>query len=243
MRKTILGQPIDTFNLKEAAWIAKMALIDPKQLKITTLNPEMIVNARANIEFQSAINNSHLLVPDGTGITWAMKIVNNETIQRVPGIELAEKILESANELSKKIAIFGGKKNVLEKTVLRLNKLYPKIQIVKAIDGYILEEKYSEVASEIASQKPNIVFVGLGSPLQEIWINKFSHLFPYSIMIGIGGSLDVWSGTKPRAPIWMRQSHLEWLYRVLIEPKRIPRLLKSIPVFLYMVLKAKILKS
>src|SRR3989338_10091905 len=136
MRERILNQPLDTFNINEAAYIAKMALVNPKQLRIITLNPEMVINARKNFEFQAAINNSHLIIPDGTGIVWALKFLNNEKIERVPGIELAEKILEAANELGKKVAIYGSKKEILEKAVSKLKEKYPNIQIVKSIDGY-----------------------------------------------------------------------------------------------------------
>src|SRR3989338_3552231 len=113
MRKRVLNQPIDTFTLDEVVFFAKMALVNPKQLKIVTLNPEMIVTAMNNIELQAAINNANLIVPDGTGIVWAFKTLNkNDTtkIERVPGIELAEKILESANELKRRVAIFGSTK-------------------------------------------------------------------------------------------------------------------------------------
>ncbi len=242
MRKRLLGQPIDILNITQATYFVKMALLNPKQLKIITLNPEMIVTAESNIEFQSAINNANLIIPDGTGITWALKVLNPgeyDDVSRVPGIELAEKILASANEFNKKLAIFGSSKQVLEKITTKFSSLYPKIEIVKAIDGFQNEKDESEIAKEISKMIPDIVLVALGSPRQEIWINKHSSFFPKSIMIGVGGSLDVWSGEKARAPEWIQKLHLEWLYRVLIEPKRIPRLIKSHPVFIYMVLKKK----
>ena len=241
MRERILNQPLDTFNINEAAYVAKMALVNPRQLRIITLNPEMVVTARKNFEFQAAINNSHLIIPDGTGIVWASQLLNGEEIERVPGIELAEKILEAANELGKKVAIYGSKKEVLEKAVSKLKEKYPNIQIVKAINGYELQEKNGKVAEDIASGNPDLVLVALGSPKQEIWINKHALLFPRCVMIGIGGSLDIWSGVKKRAPEWMRNAHLEWLYRVITEPKRIIRILVTLPRFVWMVVREKYL--
>jgi N-acetylglucosaminyldiphosphoundecaprenol N-acetyl-beta-D-mannosaminyltransferase len=241
MRKRLLDQPIDTLNLTQATYFAKMALLNPKQLKIITLNPEMIVNAEKKIEFQAALNNANMVIADGTGIAWALKYLNPgeyEDFERVPGIELAEKIVLSANELSKKIAIYGGTKEVLEKIVKVFSEKYPKVDIVKTIDGFS-EKNDLEIAKEIAYECPNVILVALGSPKQELWIEKYSYLFPKSIMIGVGGTLDVWSGEKERAPDWARDLHLEWLYRVLSEPKRIPRLLSSHPRFVYMVLKRK----
>lgn len=240
MRKQVLNQPIDTFTLNEAAYLARGAFLNPKQLKIITLNPEMIVNATKDIEFQAAINNANLIVPDGTGIVWAFKTLNKETIERVPGIELSETILEFANQLKKRIAIFGSTRNILDKVSIVLQNKYPNIIIVKTMDGYQGIEKDSEIAEEISNENPDLVMVALGSPRQEIWINKYSYLFPESIMIGIGGSLDVWSGKIKRAPKWFRDNHLEWFYRAISQPKRTSRILKSLPKFVCMVLRDKI---
>ncbi len=240
MRSRILGQPIDIISMDEASELAKNAFLNSCQLKIITLNPEMVINASKNLEFQSALNNSHLIVPDGTGIVWALKLNGNSFAEKVPGIELAEKILETANQLSKKIAIFGSKKEILEKTVNKFMSIYPKINIVKAVDGYQDEEKFPEIATTISQTKPDLILVALGTPKQEIWINKYSEMFPKSIMIGIGGSLDVWSGKKRRAPEWVRNMSLEWLFRAINEPQRILRVLKSLPCFVFAVIKNKI---
>ena len=238
MRKRILDQPIDIVTMDEATYLLKTALINPKQFKIITLNPEMVVNAVNNFEFQAAINNAQLVVPDGTGIVWALKLNGFKDAVRIPGIELAEKALISANELSKKAAIFGGKKDILEKAVNALSNIYPKINFVKIIDGY--QEDEDKIAEEIAKENPNLILIALGTPKQEVWINKHSNKFPNSIIIGIGGSLDVWSGKKKRAPEWIRNMYLEWFYRVLNEPARIPRVIRSLPKFMFMVLMEKL---
>lgn len=238
MRKKILDQPIDILSMDEAAYLIKSALINPKQFKVITLNPEMIINALDNFEFQSALNNAELIVPDGTGIVWALKLKGYNNALRIPGIELAEKALASANELSKKVAIFGGKKDILEKAVNVLSNIYPRINFVKTIDGY--QENEDVIAEEIAKENPNLILIALGTPKQEVWINKHSKKFPNSIIIGIGGSLDVWSGKKQRAPEWVRNLHLEWFYRVVNEPARLPRVLRSLPRFIYMILREKV---
>lgn len=236
MRKRILNQPIDVISKEEALYRIRGALTGQRQFKIVTLNPEMIINAQNNFEFQSAINNANLIVPDGTGIKWALRLQGEEEVRRIPGIELAESMLEIANELSKKVAFFGSKKEVLEKAMDKLKEKYPSVQFVIAKDGYRGEDK--EIANEIKSFSPDIVFVALGSPRQEVWINKYSNLFPKSTMIGIGGSIDIWSGKKKRAPAWMRKNNIEWLYRVITEPGRTIRILKALPVYIWMVLKS-----
>ena len=237
MRKRILDQPIDIVTMDEASYMVKAALINPKQFKIITLNPEMVINAIDNFEFQAAINNAQLIVADGTGIVWALKLNGFKNAVRIPGIELAENTLSTSNELGEKVAIFGGKKEVLEKAVSVLSTKYPKINFIKTVDGYQTNEE--AVANEIASTKPDLVLIALGTPKQEIWINKYSRFFPNSMMIGIGGSLDIWSGKKIRAPQWIRDMHLEWFYRVVSEPERIPRVLSSLPKFMFMVIYEK----
>lgn len=240
MRKRILDQPIDVISFDEAAFRIKAALFNSKQFKILTLNPEMIIEAEKNCEFQAAINNSHMIVPDGIGIVWALQKLNNvKNIERVPGIELARKTLDIANELKKSVALFGSSKGVLEACIKNLQSSYPLINFKNCFDGYGGINKDSEVAEKLREEKPDVILVGLGSPRQELWINKYSEYFPSTVMIGVGGSFDIWSGMKKRAPGWMIDLNIEWLYRISSEPKRISRILKSHPKFIQMVLATK----
>lgn len=234
MRKRVLEQPIDVMSIEEAVYIVKAALKNQRQLKIVTLNPEMIVKAHNNIEFQAAINNANLIIPDGTGIVWLLKIKGIET-QRIAGIDLAEILLYLANKNKRKVAIFGGKKNILERCINNFRDRFPDIDFVKAVDGYRNDDE--NIARDIKEKSPDIIFVGLGAPRQDIWINKYSDLFPKSILIGIGGSIDIWSGKKPRAPMWIRKMNFEWLFRLIIDPKRTIRLLIALPTFLKLMYK------
>lgn len=224
--------------MNEAIYIVKMSLTHPKQLRIITLNPEMVVNAASSFEFQAAINNADLIVPDGTGIVWGLKLKGYKEIERIPGIELAEGVLDLANDLSKSVAIFGGREETLQRVTEVFKIKYPNIKLVKTIDGYQGESKEEKNANNIACENPNIVLVALGTPRQEIWINKYAKLFPQSLMIGIGGSLDIWSGKKNRAPMWARKNNLEWVYRVISEPKRAIRILKTLPKFVWMIISS-----
>lgn len=239
MRKRILDQPIDIISHSEAMYRILTALNSKRQFKIITLNPEMIVYAKDHFEFQAAINNAQMIVADGAGIVWALKKKGIENLERIPGIELSEKILKAANELGRKVSFFGSTNNVLNLCIEKLKANYPNIEFTKSMDGFQGDDKDREVAQEIAKDNPDVLFVALGTPRQEVWINKYSYLFPNTLMIGVGGTLDVWSGIKKRAPGWMIDLNLEWLYRILSEPKRISRFLKSHPKFIQMVLQDK----
>ena len=240
MRKSLLNQPLDIYDFQQLEHLVRANFLKSRQLKIVTLNPEMIVNAKKNFEFQAALNNANIVIPDGTGITWAFEVLSGVKVNRVPGIELAERILSIANELNKSVAIFGGTSETLEKVLKLFKSLYPKINVVKLVDGYQGINQDDVIAKEISGTSPDVVLVALGSPRQEVWINKNSDLFPRSILIGIGGSLDVWAGKVMRAPEWMRTRGLEWLFRLISQPKRSTRILKSLPVFVFMVLTKKL---
>ena len=240
MRQRLLLQPLDVYGFEELEFLIKSAFIKSRQLKIITLNPEMIVNAMNNSEFQSAINNANLIVPDGTGITWAFKMLNGKSIERIPGIELTEKTLTTADELGKSIVLFGSSPEILEQVVNKFRTEYTNLKVLKAVDGFKGIDEDSKIADELSELCPDLVLVALGSPRQEIWINKHSHLFPRSILIGVGGSLDVWSGKVKRAPKVMRDNGFEWFYRMVSQPNRTARILKSLPKFVWMVIREKI---
>src|SRR3989338_1061242 len=239
MRTKLLNLPVDVLSKEEISSTIKSALINANQLKIITLNPEMIINAIKNIEFQNVLKDSDFIVADGTGIVWALKLNGFKNAERIPGIELAEKILELVNKSGKSVAILGSTDSVISKTLTNLKEKYPLSKIAYSKNGFFKNEEESAIATDMAKNDPDVIFVALGSPKQELWINKYSMLFPKSIMIGIGGSLDVWSGKKQRAPKWIRDMHMEWLFSVMNEPERIPRVLKSLPRFIYLVMKAR----
>lgn len=237
MRNRVLDQPIDILSIEEATYYVQTSLLSRNQLKIVTLNPEMVILAEKNFELQSAINNANLIVPDGTGIIWALKKHNVTSAVRIPGIELTKTILAIGDRLEKKVAIFGSSKEVLEKAAFNLKNEFPSLNFVKLIDGYQGSKKDEESAQIISKENPDIVLVAIGTPRQEIWINKYASLFPKSILIGIGGSLDIFSGKKKRAPLWMREKGIEWVYRMVTEPKRTIRILRSLPLFIWKTLK------
>lgn len=234
MRKRLLHQPIDILSFNEAIARIKSSFLNKTQLKIITFNPEMIIEADKNFEFQAAINNSDLIVPDGVGIVWALKKLQiEENISRIPGIELGKKALALANELNKKVCLYGGSQEVLDACIKNLKSIFPNIDFRACFNGY--ENDQEKIVEALSKENPNLVLVALGSPRQELWINKCSSYFPQSTLIGVGGSFDIWSGLKKRAPGWMIDMHVEWLYRITSEPHRISRVLKSHPKFIKMV--------
>ena len=159
-----------------------------------------------------------LLVPDSISIIYVMKKAFKEKIDRYPGIDLLVDILTDLNKKKKSLYLYGSTEKVNNDMVKYINNNFPEIRVVGHKNGY--QEDETIVENEIIKLKPDAIVVALGIPKQEIFINKIYQKLDKGIMIGVGGSFDVLSGNVKRAPILMRKINLEWLYRILKDPKR-----------------------
>lgn len=201
-------------------------IIDEKKNFIITANPETIMTSEKDEILKEAfLNPETTVIPDGVGITKGAKILEYDIKETVLGVNVAIKLLELADKYEKSIFLFGAKSEVLDKLKNVIKEKYPKAKIVGAIDGYV--EDKQKVFNEMREIKPDIVLVALGIPAQEKLIYNNLKDFDKGIFVGVGGSFDVISGSKKRAPKIFIKTHLEWLYRITTEPKRIKRFIKS----------------
>ncbi len=198
-----------------------------------TVNAEMIMLGRRDPQFAAALQGADLLTPDGAGVVLALKL-QRTSILRCPGIELAERLVSVAEQEGWTVYLLGGKAEVFDTVLAQWNERYPSLN-VEGRNGYFDADTEAEIAKRLSVLQPQLVFVGLGAPRQEYWIRQHRHVVPAATWIGIGGSLDIWAGTKERAPQWMRDRHLEWLYRLYKEPWRWRRML-ALPQFAWYVL-------
>ncbi len=220
LKKTYGGSRDDFFEL------ARSALENEQKMFIITANPETFMTANKNDEFDSAIMDvKTTVIPDGIGVVKAMNRVKLPVTQRIPGVELSEYLLEQAAKLNKTVCLFGAKQEVLDALLDKYHKLYPSLKIVGAYNGYFKDR--DAIFDKIVQLKPDLVLVALGIPEQEILISHRLNDFDKGIFIGVGGTLDVLSGTKKRAPKFFIKLNLEWLYRILKEPKRFKRFFDS----------------
>lgn len=189
---------------------------------VITANPETLMIGAETPEFDEILKSDKtIIVPDGIGVVKAAQMLGIPVKERVTGVEIVQKLFELLNEKGRSLYMLGAKKEVLEKLLERIEKEYPNIQLKGAKDGYIKNK--DEVFDEIADAKPDVVLVALGIPAQEQLIYKHYDRFGKGIFVGVGGSFDVLSGTKKRAPELFIKLNLEWLYRIVKEPKRIKR--------------------
>ena len=226
-RVDILGIPVDKITEKESLERIIDFINEKKFHLIVTINSENATKALENKIFLDVIKNADLVIPDGIGIIFASKILGNKLPERIPGIDLSYKLLEISNEKGYKIVLIGGKEGVAEGAKENLKKIFPNLNISMTYNGYFNEDEERIIVDEIQKIEPDILLVGMGSGKQEIWIwnnrEKFKNI---GVCIGVGGTLDIWAGKKKRAPKLVQNLGLEWLYRVIIEPKRIFRVLK-----------------
>ena len=206
-----------------------------EQLFIVNINPEIVVKNYKNEEFKEILNKQKYQIPDGIGIVWASKKQKGNIKNRIAGIDLMQELCKKSQEYSSKIFLYGGKPEIAEKAKEELEKEYPNINIIGTCNGY---EEESVILERIKTLNPDILFVGLGSPKQEEFIIKHKEKFKsIKIMMPVGGSFDVISKTKKRAPNWAIKFNLEWLYRLIKEPKRIFRQMKLIKFMFLVILK------
>lgn len=226
-RVDILGIPVDKITEKELLEKIINFINEKRFHLIVTINSENATKALENKIFLDVIKNADLVIPDGIGIIFASKILGDKLPERIPGIDLSYKLLEISNEKHYKIVLIGGKEGVAEGAKENLKKIFPNLNIVMTYNGYFNEDEEKKIVEEIQKIEPDILLVGMGSEKQEIWIwnnrEKFKNI---GVCIGVGGTLDIWAGKKKRAPKLVQKLGLEWLYRVIIEPKRIFRVLK-----------------
>lgn len=232
-RTYILGYPVDIINNNQAFSIAQEALENKNCLHVVTLNPEMIVRAQRDPELSTSILNSNLNIPDGVGILLALFLKGIKLKNTTPGIELSEKCIEFCANNNLSVAFFGAKEEVLTSMLDNFKKKYPDLKIAFLQNGYFEPEQIDEITDNMAKTQPGLVLIALGVPRQETWINKYKHLFPQSVLIGVGGSFDVWSGKVKRAPLIFRKLKLEWFYRLITDPSRAKRIFTALPYFVF----------
>lgn len=234
----IFGVRFDNVTLEDAFKLFVTFLKREKTAAIYTPNPEIVLLAQENDALKEALLAGELVVPDGIGIIYASKIHRLGLQERVPGIDLMEKMLRFLNTTKGSLYILGGKPQVAEVAVSRILEVFPNIQIKGVRDGYFDHDEELKIIDEINEVKPDVLFVALGAPRQELWIHKHKTILSCKVAMGVGGAVDVWAGHVKRAPKWMQKIGLEWFHRLLIEPTRIVRMMR-LPLFMLKVLTTR----
>lgn len=218
--------PVNAVSMEQSLNVIKDRINNHEKIHIITINAEMIMLSKENQEFNKILNEAELLIPDGSGVVWALR-KQGVKVKKLPGIELSQNCI---SQLNKNVYLLGASPEVIKSAYENLKEKYPSARIVGYHDGYFKQEQESQIIDEINSLNTDILLVGLGVPRQEKWIRDNMSKLNASVFIGVGGSFDVFSGKIKRAPKIMINLHLEWLYRLYKEPWRWRRML-ALPKF------------
>lgn len=219
-RINLFNIPVDALTMQETLLLIENAIDQNDPIHHVVVNAAKMVNAQKDLTLRESIVNCDIINADGQAVVWASKILNQPLPERVAGIDVMEQLVKLSAKKNYKIYFLGAKEEVVEKVVSNYTLAYGKQIIAGHRNGYFSEEEENDIAYEISQCKPDILFVAMSSPKKEIFLNKYKDLIRAPFIMGVGGSFDVVSGLVKRAPRWMQQSGLEWLYRVYQEPRR-----------------------
>ncbi|WP_041607835.1 WecB/TagA/CpsF family glycosyltransferase [Halobacteroides halobius] len=234
----ILGILIDRVDMGQALdRIEEFIKLDTSNLVVTP-NAEMIIRATKDPKLREIINSAQLIVPDGAGVILAANLLGQPLSERVAGIDLVKELLAQANQKDYSFYFLGSAPGVANKAKEKVLKKWPKLTII-AHHGYLDRELEEQVIDEIKKEEIDILLVGMGVPLQEKWLATYLDQLDIPVGIGVGGTFDILAGNKKRAPEVIQGLNLEWLYRLLQEPKRLGRM-TALPEFIYKVLHQRL---
>ncbi len=238
-RVEVLGVPVDCVTMEQALQRVDDMLAGDKAHGVIAVNPEKVMTARKDPVLLHQLRNTSLLIPDGIGVVFSIRLLGLGKAGRVPGAELMPKLCERAAQNGYKVFLFGASPEVNERTTRTLCERYPGIKIVGSRHGYVKTEEMPAVIAHINASHADLLFIALGSPKQERWIRKYLPVLNVKLCQGVGGTFDVIAGRVKRAPPIFRALHLEWFFRLLAQPNRILRQ-SALPLFAYHILRKRV---
>ena len=237
MKIDVMGLKFDSMTMDEALSRAEALLRGEKAAYVVTPNAEIAYEALHDVQLREMLNGADLMLPDGAGVVLASKLLRTPVKQKVAGVDFAAGLLGILERNGQSLYLLGGKPGIGELAAQKMLEAHPQLRIAGIADGYFQDE--APVIAKINSSGADALFVCLGAPKQERFMVQHRQELHVHLMAGLGGSLDAFAGTVQRAPAWMIRLNLEWLYRLIREPKRFRRMLR-LPKYLWAVMLKRI---
>lgn len=232
----MLGVPLARIDMEGALAQVDQFVAERSPHMVVTSDSPSIVRTRDDPEYQELVRGADMVTADGRGVVWMARVLGLPVTERVSGVDMVQRICERAGERNYRVYLLGAQPGVAEEAAHVLESRCPGLQVAGTHHGYFTPEEEPAVVQAVADARPDILFVALGAPRQEKWIRGHQAELQVPVAIGVGGSFDVIAGRVKRAPKWMQRVGLEWLYRVLREPSRLPRAW-AVPRLMWMTLR------
>jgi N-acetylglucosaminyldiphosphoundecaprenol N-acetyl-beta-D-mannosaminyltransferase len=229
-KTTIFGVPFSKLGMAETVDYLKERIAQRKTTHVMTANPEFVMMGLEQPAFMECLQEAEMVVPDGTGIVWAASQKGDPVKERVPGYDLLHQLMAVGQTSEWKVYLLGAGPDVIAEASDRLKRDYPGIQMVGYRDGYFSKDEEEAIVQSIRETQPDLLFVGLGAPRQDLFLREFREQLQVPVMMGVGGSFDVIAGKVQRAPKAFQKLRLEWFHRLLKQPSRWRRML-ALPKF------------
>ena len=236
---SFLGLKVDRLSMDEALTVIAGFIAGRVPRHIVTADASMVVLARDDKDLNRIVTNADLVTPDGAGILLASRLFGKRILNKVSGVDLVEQLCRVSSETGVRLYFLGAAPHVASSAAARLTESYPGANIVGTRHGYFTDEEEPDVVRQIAETHPDVLFVAFGIPKQEKFIDRNKAALAIPVCIGVGGSFDVYSGLVKRAPLWMQNAGLEWVYRLCQNPKKISKVM-TLPRFAFIAIWAKV---
>lgn len=220
-RVNLLGATVDAMTQAQTVSLVDKYIKLKEPLHLIGVNADKINMMQKNSEFSKLVNNCGIINADGISLVLASRVLGKKIPERVAGIDLMEALIKDSAKNGHRVFLLGAKEVVVRKAANVLSRANPKLKIVGVQNGYFERQDWSCIYKMLTKTNPDIIFVGITSPIKEELVNYFQSMGSNAVFMGVGGSFDVISGKIARAPQWMQVCGLEWLFRVIKEPRRL----------------------
>jgi len=239
-RRALFGLRIDALTLDESVDRCMAAVAEWQPIEVGVVNAAKIIRMREDRRLHDAVAGADLVLADGQSVVWASRFLGAPLPERVAGIDLFTGLLAAAERAGRSVYLLGATREVLAGTVAEVRRRHPRLVIAGARDGYFADGEAGTVADEIRASGADLLFLGMTSPKKELFCARYGERTGALVIHGVGGSFDVLAGLVRRAPRGWQRLGLEWLYRMLQEPRRLgPRYLETNVKFISLTLTSR----
>jgi len=236
--RNVLGIPFSNVSRLEAMFKIEASIASNKKLLVTVLDAAMVMNMRNNRASDIAIRDSEMILADGYYVVLASRILGEALPEQITGFDLAMDIMKMASDKGFRIFFLGAEEDIIQRVKGRVVNLFGEQAVAGVRNGYFKSDEEERVVNEINASGADILLVGISSPIRELFLSRYKDKLDVNVLMGVGGVFDILGGKTQRAPLLVQRMRIEWLYRFLLEPKRMwRRVFVLYPSFSWMVFK------